>query len=224
MPTWTLGEIMSNATSRIGRRSDIAASTVSLWANVAIQDVQLEVPQSVLEKIAVSSTSSGENRIDLPEDFLEPLTLAYSGDSAPASTRTLRRWSEEQVDAVGFESPGIPTQYVLYAGYMELHPSPSSAWSLQMRYRARGTDIVSTGSVPSLDTEWRFAAVLRTEQYLHEYLGNTDDAQVALMRYLTFVQSRKDLLARRQSAGGMRMSMPLRRGRTRRSETSFDFS
>lgn len=224
MPVWTLGEIMSAATTRIGRRSDIAASEVSRWANQAIQDVALESPQAQLEKIAISSTSSGENRIDLPEDFYEPLTLSYSGDSAPSSVRTLRRWSADQVDAVGFSTPGIPTQYVLYSDFMELHPSPSSAWSLQLRYRAYPTDITSTSSVPSLATEWRYAALLRTEQYLHEWLGNHDDAQLSLMRYLAKVSSMKDLEAKRQAAGGMRMSMPLRRGRTRRSETSFDFS
>lgn len=213
MPNWTLGELMSQATLRAGRRSDIAASTVSLWVNQAIQDVALEAPQALLEKIAISSTSSGENRITLPSDYYETVSLSYLS-ATYGSAYTLTRRSEVGLDADGFSPIGKSTHYALYNNWLELWPSPDSSYSLQLRYRGYPSDLTATSAVPSLDTEWRYVALLRAEQYIHEYLGNYDDAQLAAVRYLTRVSALKDVYAKRHaSRDGMRASLPLRRGR-----------
>lgn len=204
---WTLGEMMSAATARIGHRSDLDASTVSFWVNQAIEDVALEVPHGALERITVASTISGENRLTLPGDFSEVITLAYL--DAQGSHGTLRRQDEQHVDAAGTGS-GQPSHYVLFQDHLQLWPSPSSAWSLQLRYRAYPQELSALTHEAELAPEWRMAALLRTEQYLHEYLGNDDAAAVAAVRYLQRVNSIKDSIAKRQASRDMRASIAIR--------------
>ena len=91
MPTFTLGEIMSQATVMVGRRDDISLSDASFLANRAYFEVWYASNPEEGEKIAVSSTTSGENKIELPTDFYEPIsaTLIYRPSwSTASSTRS----------------------------------------------------------------------------------------------------------------------------------------
>jgi hypothetical protein len=49
MPTWTLGDITSQATAALGNRSDIALSITSFWANEAQRIVWDSMPVGALE-------------------------------------------------------------------------------------------------------------------------------------------------------------------------------
>lgn len=201
MPAWTLGDICTRATTRIGRRADISLSDCTFWANQAIQDVALATEQALLEKITVSSTTSGENRVELPADVYQLINLSYLTDSGGAgSGRTLVRTSESEVDAVGFLPGARPTHYVLYENDLELWPSPNSAYSIQMRYRAYTSDLTNVADVPSLDTEYRMAALLRTEQYLHQHVGNENEAAQKGAEYFTLLSTLQDSRAKRQRA------------------------
>lgn len=213
MPSWTLGDLMSMATARAGHRADISASTVSFWVNQAISEVWLSAPQAELEALVVSSTTSGNGRITLPSDHYETITLSYLSGFDETSARTLRRMSELQIDS-RLTAWGPPREYVEYSTWLELYPSPNSAWSLQLRYRARPSDLTNTAAVPSLATEWRLPVLHLAEAYIHEYIGNVTEAAYARTRYAGTVAALKDANARRQTAqGGMRASLPLRRSR-----------
>lgn len=213
MPAWTLADLMSNATARIGRRSDLAASTVSYWANVAYQEVAQAAPGALLETITVSSTTSGENRLELPTDCMEIINLSWLTTLGTNSARTLRRIDVSRADQAGFDPIGKPTEYALFNNWLELWPSPDSSYSLQMRYYAYPSDMTLTTAVPSLATEWRPAVLYLMEAFLHEYVGNDMEAVYARTRYAGYVGSLKDTQARRQMAGGMRLSLPQRKSR-----------
>jgi len=202
---------MSQATARIGRRSDLAASTVSFYTNMAYQEVAQATPHALLETITVSSTTSGENRIELPSDCMEMVNLSWLTTLGVQSGQTLRRASLDRVDQAGFNPIGKPQEYALFSNWLELWPSPDSSYSLQMRYRAYPSDMTATTAVPSLATEWRPAVLYLTEAFLHEYIGNESEAAIARTRYAGYAQSLKDTQARRQMAGGMRISLPLRK-------------
>ena len=215
MPAFTLGDICSRATTLIGRRSDIALSDATFWANVAIQDVARESEQALLERLTVSSTTSGENRMDLPSDFYTPIVFSYLTDAGGAgSARTLTRWSETEVDSRGFLPGARPSHFVLYENYVELWPSPNSAYSLQLRYKAYPSDLSQVAEVPSLDTEFRLAALYKLEHYLHRHVGNAMEAAEADIRYFNYMSSLKDARAKRQSGQGkFAVSLPLRKSR-----------
>lgn len=212
MPSWTLAQIMSQATTRIGRRSDITLSDVSFWVNVAYQEICASQPGALMETIAVSSTTSGENRIELPADCMEIIGLSWY-TTLDGSALTLRRTSVANIDANLGGELGKPNEFALFNNWVELYPSPDSSYSLQMRYMAYPSDMTSTSAVPSLASEWRPAVLYLSEAFLHELVGNELEGAQARMRYVSYAQSLKNAEGRRQGAGGMRASLPLRQSR-----------
>lgn len=206
MPSFNLGQLMSNATARIGRRSDLATSDVSYWVNTAYMIVQTQAPSQLQERIATSSTTSGENRISLPTDFYQPINLSYLTDVG--SRRTLVLTGPDKVDAEGFTPVGISDRYVLYSDWMELHPSPDSAYSLQLRYLSYATDLVNTTDVPSLSTPWRYAVQLKSEQLLAELLNDELLSAKKANDYLAYTSTLDTDQAKRQLAvEGQRVSV-----------------
>ena len=204
---------MSRATTRIGRRSDIALSDASFWVNVAYQEVAQAAPSALMETITVSSTTSGENRIELPADCMEIINVSWLTQVGSNSARTLRRTSVSRVDQAGFTPVGKPDEYALFNNWMELWPSPDSSYSLQLRYYLYPADMTATTAVPSVSTEWRPAILYLAEAFLHEHVGNDAEGAVARARYAGYVQSLQDKEARRQRTGEMRISLPQRTSR-----------
>ena len=201
MPNWTLSELMSRATARVGRRANIPASEVSFWVNQAYQDISEVAPHALQECIAISSTTSGENRFQLPSDFKEPISLSYL-TAAGNSARTLRRISASRADIQNPDDLGVSQEFVLFNDFIELWPSPNSAYSLQLRYRQWPEDMVSSGSVPSLATPFRYAILLKAEQHLHEYLGNDERAAASEFRYQQWLSQVQTDEGRRQRDEG----------------------
>jgi hypothetical protein len=204
VPSFSLGEIMSMATQNAGRRSDISASIVSQRANVAYFMVAHDADHALTEKLAVSSTTSGENRIDLPADFGDPISVSLrwswsTASSAVSNTKRLTVGSVSDFDASGFYPAGEPQQYAIYNNWLELYPSPNSAYSLDLRYRSVVTDMSNTTDVPSVSTNYRYAIVIKTTQLLHEYLGNWAGAAALNNQYIDFMARQKSDAARRQS-------------------------
>lgn len=196
MPRWNLSEIMSDVTHRLGRRVDIPKSVISRYVNQAYQDVTNTARPMQLERIAVSSTTSGENRLELPPDFYEPVSLSYLTNIG--SARTLRLVDTRTLDGVGFTPVGVSDRYALYGKWMELWPSPNSAYSLQLRYRSFATSLTSGRDIPSISTDWRFPIVLKTEAYMHQWLGDPDRARAAENAYAIHVATLDTEQARRQ--------------------------
>lgn len=213
MPAWTLSDLCSRATTRIGHRSDIALSDASFWVNAAYQEVAQAAPGALLETITVSSTTSGENRLELPADCMEVLNLSWLTDIGHGSARTLRRIDVSRADQAGFLPIGKPQEFALFSNWLELWPSPDSSYSLQLRYYAYPSDMTATTAVPSLATEWRQAVLYLAEAFLHEHVGNELEGANARARYAGYVASLKDTQARRQASGGMRISLPQRKSR-----------
>lgn len=197
MARWTLGNIMSYATAGVGQRVDIPKSVVSNLVNEAAQQVYAVAPHAWQEKLAISSTTSGENRVYLPPDFMEPISLSYLTDIG--STRTLRYQPDPATfDAAGFTPVGVSEQYSIYAGWMELYPSPNSAYSLLMRYRSYTTDLTNPSDIPSVSTDWRYAIVLKARQLIAEWIPDVGLAESLERRYLTHVATLDSDRAKRQ--------------------------
>lgn len=227
MPAYTLSEVMSKATTRIGRRADISLSEASFWANAAYMEIAAMENHALLESSFLTSTVSGDSHITLPADFGEPIsfTLVWSNStasSAISSRRTLHRLSISDAEVQGPDPSGIPEAFMFFGDAIELVPSPNSAYSFVGRYRAQASDLTDPAAVPSLSTPWRHAWLLKTERYLFEYLGNAAGAAAAENRYLAYANALKSDEARRQS-GELRLNFrPLYTGAKTGSRRSFD--
>lgn len=206
MPAYNLGEMMSFATAAVGRRSDIDASDVSRLVNEAYFEVWYAAPPAEAEKIAVSSTTTGEGKIELPSDFYEPISAALiyrpswsTTSSVHSSYLTLKLVSAADLDGKSPLPVGTPEEIAFYNSWMELWPSPNSAYSLQFRYRAGPTDLTSTTSVPSLSTPWRKAVELKARELVADFIQDEVASQKAQGQFLTYVATLKTSQAVRQS-------------------------
>jgi len=222
MPVWNLGQIMSTAT-RGTKRNDIPISVVSFWANQAYQDIVRQTEPSFQERIAVSSTSSGENRMSLPTDFHSMIAMSYNtAVGASGSARTLHQVEPDVVDAVGFTPVGISRRFVLYHDWFELHPSPNSAYSLQIRYHSFATDLLDKSDIPSISSGWRFPIELKLEQYLYHEVGDDAREATAENRYLRHVSGiDSDIVRKQKDKAAMRVKV-LFGGRPKRRNVNFD--
>ena len=221
MPSYSLAELMSHATARAGRRADLDKSDVSFYVNISYFEVAEQLPDELREQIAVSSTTSGENRVTLPTDFDAPINISILSNSVGGySDHTLVQVSPSYVDSEGFYPVGTPQHYVLYSDFLELHPSPDSAYSLQIRYTSMITDLTAETDVPSIHTSARKAILYLTESEVYTDVG--DDARAASRRALAFsyLATLKNKHARRMQASdrwGVRPAYPEVRAVSRRS-------
>lgn len=145
---------------------DVTLSDGSWTANEALRQTWDFLPHDAKEAIAISSTTSGGNRITFPTDFEELITLSNLSVSpaallAPTNLPLLESWST---------SAGAPTHYVEYNNWLELVPSPDSSYSLQLRYRKLCSTLTELTDVPSIATKFRYPVFLKTKQLLAEHV------------------------------------------------------
>jgi len=217
---WTLATVQSTATAMIGNRSDLVGSTASLLANQALQEVWAALPHDLQEKIAVSSTTSGEDKITLPSDFGEVISLSDQSSTPP------RLLSATNTDEIDSDSTMLsrPTTYALYSSWIELYPSPDSAYSIQLRYRARPSVLTETTDASSLDTVYDYAWAMRTASLYADYLNDGEQGMFWNNKYIEYMtKTRSDLAKRQSSREGMHVRY-LTKPRGASSNVSWDSS
>jgi len=208
---WTLGTIVSRATAALGNRLDISLSDGSFWGNVAQENVWDAMPHDLQEKLAVSSTTSGENRITLPSGFNEMLNIRLSSSSG--SGDVLQLINPDEIDSFINSSAtalGIPTHYMPYADFLELRPSPNSAYSIQMRYRAQLGTLLAESDRLSVATRFGEAVFLKTTQLLADNVVRDFNSGAAFGdRFVRFMlQTVPDRALRQRERHDMGVSLP----------------
>lgn len=190
----------------MGRRSDVPLSDASRIANDAYFEVFYAISPEEGEKIAISSTTSGENKIELPSDFWEPISAAIiyrpswsTASSVMSSYQTLNLLAINQLDARNPAPGAAPENVAFFNSWLELDPSPNSGYSFQLRYRAHPTDMLSLTSVPSLSTPWRKAVELKTREGIAAFVKDSAAEAKASVDYLRYVATLKTSRAIRQS-------------------------
>src|SRR6266550_578861 len=84
----SLGQLMSYATKMAGGRGDWDSSEASMWANQAYSTVYNRIGHTPLEAVAVSSTTSGEPRYQIPTDFSYAIALTLFQGSNSTNSRS----------------------------------------------------------------------------------------------------------------------------------------
>lgn len=164
------------------------------------------------EALAISSTTSGANRIAYPPDFDYALafTLYVGSGSTATSTGTqvvplrLRdyRWIDSQPingdNSATNSVAGIPEAYVVAASWLELYPSPNSAYSIQLRYMTKTPTLIQSTDTAILDDRWHEAVLFKTVEMLEGSRNNIEAEAIARNRYLSYVASTPNDFALRQ--------------------------
>jgi len=199
MPILNLGQIASRATELAGGRLDWQLSDASFYANIAITYVgqAAGIQHQSKEALAVSSTTSGVNRIALPTDYdyALGLTIGIPNSWSTATSRIttwepMRKFDGNWADTfVNAADGGEPEAYIDYATWVELVPSPDSRYSLVLRYMTKAPTLVASTDTPVLDEQWHWAVTLKTAELLAA--SRDDDANEAKNhnRYLEYINT-----------------------------------
>lgn len=176
MPSLTLAQVCSMATALVDNGEPWPLSEASQWANMALEQVSsmANAHHKPREALAISSTTSGGNRIALPTDFDSPVVLTLYQGSTSTATTSRSTWAVPLImrdgaflDAQDDQfSGGVPEYYAWYATWIELFPSPNSAYSLQLRYNIRQTELSASTATATLDAKWNQAWVYKTATLL----------------------------------------------------------
>src|SRR3990167_9506584 len=193
MPILNLGQIASTATTFAGGRNDWALSEASLYVNLAMFEVASRIQHQPLEALAYSSTTSGGNRIAVPADFdhVIALTIQAGSSSTATSSHATTLYPMKQADARWIDTQalaiGIPESYVPYATWIEVYPSPDSAYTMQLRYRTKIATLVDSTSTPTLDERWHAAVLYKAVELLEASRNNVEGEALARNRYLSYM-------------------------------------
>ena len=215
----SLGTCISLASNLAGGRSDWALSEASLHANFALEQVVAiaGAHHKPREGLAISSSTSGGNRIALPTDFDYPtsFTLYQGSTSTNTTSRTTNAVPLIQRDGAFLDaqpdqfSGGIPQYYTWYGTWIELFPSPNSAYSLQLRYSTKQPVLSLSTATPGLDSRWHQPWMYKTAELLAASRGDTTNEALNRSRFLNVVSMIETDLALSQKD---RRSMTMRPG------------
>lgn len=191
MPAFTLQTLMSEATALVGGATDLTPSTVSLYVNLAQLEVARSLPMGEMEATTTYSVAASATSVALPSDFDEPIaftrtTGAYDWGGHRTLTPTPIRVID---DASNGTSTGLPGVYAIHDQAAYLYPQPTSALSLQLRYRKVPTDLTALTSVPSLHTRYHPAILYKAAEQLA--MRKMDPQTAAFLRntYLSYMQA-----------------------------------
>jgi hypothetical protein len=195
---WTLEMLMSESTHITGA-DKMVTSRVSHLVNQAIRDVAVRLPHAEFEVLASASIASGYDKLFLPSDYESGLVLSYDTGVSGVGGRVIRQASPWEFDAKsdGTEA-GVPTMYQSFASWVEFYPSPDSSYSCLLRYKKRLSDITSLTALPSIDTRYHQAVLLKAVEYLHLHKGEYDKVGQARTLYEQELRQVPNLYAQRQ--------------------------
>jgi hypothetical protein len=206
MPIMNLAQLMSTATT-FTSRNDWPVSEVSLYVNAAAEFVGIVIGHAGQEALAISSTTSGENRIGVPTDY--EYGVALSNLSLPISTpnRDLTKRDVAWIDSQGTSS-GIPGYWADYATWIEVWPSPNSSYSMQLRYTTKTPTLVQSTETLPFKERYHWAVALKSAEILEGSRGNIEGEAVAGTRFVNWFNNVPSDRAKlqQQSKQGMNVS------------------
>ena len=187
MPIMSLAQLMSTATT-YAARSDLPGSEVSLYVNAAAEFVGIVIGHAGQEALAISSTTSGENRIAVPTDYAYGVSL--SNLSLPVTTpqRDLTKRDAAWIDSQG-TTLSVPQYWADYATWIEVWPSPDSSYSLQLRYTTKTPTLVASSDTLPFREHYHFATALKAESLIHAARGNLEGESVAEARFVNWMNN-----------------------------------
>ena len=209
MPIMNLGQIMSTATT-FAARTDLLPSEVSLYVNAAAEFVGIVIGHAGQEALAISSTTSGENRISVPTDY--EFGVALSNLSLPITTpnRDLTKRDVAWMDSQGTSS-GAPAYWADYATWVEVWPSPDSSYSLQLRYTTKTPTLIQSTETLPFKERYHWAVALKTTSLIHAARENLEGEAIAETRFVNWFNNVPSDRAKLQQQSKLGMSVSFKR-------------
>lgn len=189
----TRDEAVDIIMQRAGRRQDTSLRDLIISEMVLVQETTLEGgdfrPLWLISEVATAYTDIGDERLEIPNDFLEEWEegALYVYDA----TNTDDPWIDlckDDWDVIKDKYPGsgMPKMYDRAGDYFLLAYTPDAQYQIKMRYYARATSLAGTyGDAANIENKWlKWAPDWVIAETLFviatEYLQNPKLAEVAL--------------------------------------------
>jgi hypothetical protein len=112
-----------------------------------------EKPWFLLSEDSFASTTSGEERLALPSDFLsedEDAVLRYVPTDTTKEEIQLKKYPYDDLKATYKRADtGEPEAYAKYGNYFRIFPLPNAAYQIRMVYYKKGTRLAN-----NVENEW----------------------------------------------------------------------
>jgi hypothetical protein len=212
---FSLAQIVSHAT-RLAVAPAMTLSEASEYANIAIGVVSQAagVQHAPRDTVAFASTLTSDNRLGYPTDFDYALgvKVGVPGSWSTATSRTtawvpLTKEPAPWGDPYQSDTSGQPTSYAEFATWFEVRPSPDSAYSVELRYSRKLSELTASTATPALDEQWGWACVCKTAELISAVVSNMTAELGNRRRYAEYVTSlRVDQGRKRMDERGMHMT------------------
>ena len=177
MPALTLATLMSEATAAVGARSDLAASTVSLYANIAQLEIAAMVPHTELLTTQTLVLGAGSNATTLPADLGEVVDVSRPNSYDSFGHRLLTPVPLREIDeASEGTTQGVATRYAVSANSILFYPTSASHDTFTLRYVKVPADMSALTSQPSLHTRYHPALLYKLCENLADRVLDTERA------------------------------------------------
>lgn len=136
---------------RLGNRTDLTERMILEMDYVqafTLEGTGSFIPWFLASEMTTTTVGGGEERIQLPSDFLgemeDQALWLYDADSITPYKKLIKRDYDLLVEK--YIDSGIPAQYAISGDYFLIKPTPNDTYTIKMRYYA--SDIsVTTGNI-----------------------------------------------------------------------------
>ncbi len=212
----TLGQIMSLTTSLNQGRNDYSTSDLSLYANMALNELCQRVEMQALNRQGFTSIQSGaanfnanyQDGFGALTDYIKGVSNQLEPPNSPqrALIPTTKQWIDSQDTQTG-----IPTHWAPFRELIYVWPSANSPYQFEVTYQTKPQALMSSNQTPNIDERWVDAVAYRAAAIAAAARNDLEQEAINQARYLAFVQSLPSDRAIKQRAEGgftVRMAWP----------------
>lgn len=193
--SYTLGDIATRVRTRVGDSSYSSSETVN-FINDAVNDVfnEYRLPFMQTSQTYTVSTSSSDvtNGAGLPDDFVQAIELinTTSGkeDIIPyVDYDDIDRLYPDADDTTANPS-GDPLYWYKYGETIRVYPTPSSAYTVQLRYYKRPAVLSDNTHIPALPQEFEELIILGAAYRIYQTKDMWTEAGILENKYFELLQ------------------------------------
>lgn len=193
--SYTLGDITTRVQQRV-RDTGYSGTEIYGYINDAQRDIFNEYRLPFMEALqaytVVSGTSDITNGSGLPTNFVQAIDLIYTdtGGERVIPYQDIREvdYNDPDPDDTTAHPAGSPLYWYKYANTIRVYPTPSSNYTVSLRYYKEPTALSGTTDVPEVPSEFEEILILGAAYRVLQVKDNYDQAGVLENKYHELLQ------------------------------------
>jgi hypothetical protein len=182
---YNTGSIVTRVQQRI-RDTGYSSTEIKSYINDTINDVYNEYRLRFMEDVEtytlVVRTSDITNGSGLPTNYVQALDMQINIGYGSKLTYV------DAKDIVDTTTTGIPTSWYIFENTIRVHPVPSSAYTVTLRYYKKPTELDLDAGVPEIPSEFQELLIVGAAYRVMQVKDNYDQAAILQNKYDEILQ------------------------------------